>query len=69
MLGPSLSLLSKIHNEMVKVDPKGKGPNGRMEKVRIDQEKRSELIKDFFLLRSKLTNNVRSELTSGRGPN
>ena len=54
----------------------GKGPNLSMEKVRINQEKRSELTKEFFLLGSELTNKKfqtdqwsRSELTSGRGPN
>ena len=55
----------------------GKGPNRPKEKVRIDQEKRSELTKEFFLLGSELTNKnkvrtdqwSRSELTSGRGPN
>ena len=48
-----------------------------MEKVRIDQEKRSELTKEFFFLRSELTNKKKvridqwsgSKLTSGRGPN
>ena len=40
-----------------------------MEKVRTDQEKRSELTTEFFFLRSELTNKKGSELTSGRGPN
>ena len=47
----------------------GKGPKWPMGKVRIDQWKRSELTKEFFFLRSELTNKKGSELTSGRGPN
>ena len=43
-----------------------KGLNWPMEKVRIDQWKRSELTKGFFFLRSELTNKKGSELTSGR---
>ena len=40
----------------------GEGPNWPMEKVRIDQWKRSELTKDFFF-------SLRSELTNKKGPN
>ena len=37
-----------------------------MEKVRIDQQKRSELTKEFLFLRSELTSQKGSELTSSR---